>query len=116
MIYTIDLPFPDKCLWPNGRAHWATKARAFRKHKDWAAIALLADRPVKHVDGRVDWDITIHPKTRNVIDADNAIAAMKAYADGIALALHVDDGTFNAPTLTFGEPIKGGRVRINVNT
>jgi hypothetical protein len=39
---------------------------------------------------------------------------LKAYQDGLALALGVDDKQFNAPTLTFGEPIKGGLVRIKI--
>jgi hypothetical protein len=37
---------------------------------------------------------------------------LKAYQDGLALALGVNDSQFNAPSLTFGEPIKGGLVRI----
>jgi hypothetical protein len=58
--------------------------------------------------------VTIHPKTGNVIDRDNAHASLKSYADGIAQALGVDDKLFNTPSLTFGEPIKGGLVRIEV--
>jgi crossover junction endodeoxyribonuclease RusA len=109
----IELPFPAKILWPNGRGHWAAKAKAFKAHKQWAAIAGMIefrDRP--RPTESVTWSVTIHPKTANPIDDDNARASLKAYQDGLALVLGVDDKQFNAPSLTFGEPIKGGLVRI----
>lgn len=111
----MELPFPAKCLWPNGRSHWATKARAFKKAKEFAYYRTRENYPMRVCDAsdkRVNWSVTIHPKTRNVIDDDNARASLKAYQDGLALALGVDDSQFNAPKLTFGEPIKGGLVRI----
>lgn len=113
MTFALELPFPAKCLWPNGRAHWGTKSKAFAKHKHWAYLEMRSKNP-DFPYGRVSWHIFIRPKTKHVIDADNAIASMKAYADGIALALGVDDGTFNAPTVTFVEPTKGGHVVIYV--
>lgn len=110
----IELPFPDKLLWPNGRTRsYMARATAIKKHREWARLATLAAK-LKAPDGRIDWSVTIHPKTRNVIDNDNARASLKAYQDGLAMALGVDDSLFNAPTLTFGEPIKGGLVRIEI--
>ena len=109
----VNLPFPDKALWPNGRPHWAVKARAFRSHKAWAVVAMRAERP-DLVSSRVAVDLTVHPKTRNRIDADNCVSASKAYLDGIAVALGVDDSTFDAPTVTFGEPVKGGLFKVTV--
>jgi len=114
--WKVELPFPAKVLWPNGRGHWSAKSRAFKAHKDWACVALMAARGLSREKptSRVDWSVTIHPKTRNVIDRDNAHASLKAYADGIAQALGVDDKLFNTPSLTFGEPVKGGLVRIEI--
>lgn len=115
------LPFPDKALWPNGRAHWATKSRASKKHKEWGyyGVKAVADKRGLGreivVSGRVDWSVTIHPKTRNAIDRDNALASLKAYQDGMAQALGVNDNQFNTPELTFGEPIKGGQVVIRLH-
>lgn len=57
---------------------------------------------------------TIHPKTANAIDEDNAVAAMKAYQDGIAGALGINDGSLAAPRIIFGSPIKGGAVFVEV--
>jgi crossover junction endodeoxyribonuclease RusA len=111
----IELPFPAKILWPNGRGHWAAKAKAFKLHKTAAFYAarqsfVLGSRSKS--SRLIDWSVTIHPKTAHAIDDDNARASLKAYQDGLALALGVNDSQFNAPSLTFGEPIKGGLVRI----
>lgn len=116
----LSLPFPHKALWPNGRAHWATKSREFKSHKNWAYYALREQLDRRGLGreyappDRVGWSVTIHPKTAHAIDDDNARASLKAYQDGLALALGVDDKQFNAPFLTFGEPIKGGLVRIEI--
>jgi crossover junction endodeoxyribonuclease RusA len=112
----IELPFPAKILWPNGRGHWAAKAKAFKAHKEWAYLAAKDPLWRCYIDTaeRVNWSVTIHPKTAHAIDDDNARASLKAYQDGLAWALGVNDSQFNAPSLTFGEPIKGGLVRIEV--
>lgn len=110
----IQLPFPEKILWPNGRGHWATKSRAFAKHKAWARNAALAALPrcFKHNGTPVRIKYIITPKTRHAIDRDNAVAAMKAYQDGIALALGVDDSLFETPVIEFAEPLKPGGVEV----
>ena len=108
----IELPLPAKILWPNGRGHWAAKAKAFKAHKEWAYIAGMVGHRMAPADARIDWSVIMHPKTAHAIDDDNARASLKAYQDGLALALGVNDSQFNAPSLTFGEPIKGGLVRI----
>ena len=112
----LALPFPDKVLWPNGRGHWSAKSRAFKKHKRWAYIAALAVRPpwVGAYTPPIQLHYRVTPKTAHAIDADNAVAAMKAYQDGIALALGVDDSTFAVPTVTFAAPAKPGRVKITI--
>ncbi len=110
----IELPMPATILWPNGRGHWATKAKAFKAHKQWAYVAAYVPLKERREPGRINWSVTIHPKTAHAIDDDNARASLKAYQDGLALALGVDDKQFNAPLLTFGEPITGGLVRIEI--
>lgn len=113
----IDLPFPAKPLWPNGRAHWAEKARAVKSHREWARIAALASGAnwSGFKDG-VSLAVTVHPKTRHPIDRDNCVASLKSYIDGLADALGVDDRTFNTPSITFAEPIKGGRMTLTVQS
>lgn len=106
----IELPFPAKILWPNGRGHHMAKHRAFQKHKTWAWAALAADRTYAYYGGRVRWSVTFYPKTRNAVDDDNARGSLKAYQDGFAKALGIDDALFEAPTVRFGEPVKGGKI------
>lgn len=112
----IILPFPDKALWPNGRAHWATKHRAFQKHKQWAYNATLARLPrcFKWNGEPIVLKYTITPKakTTRAIDADNAVSAMKAYQDGIALAMKIDDSAFAVPQIAFNKPLGPGGVEI----
>lgn len=109
---SIELPFPAKVLWPNGRGHWAAKARETKKHKEWAFYAAREALAGLHIVEQVNWSATFYPKTRNRIDADNAVASLKAYADGIAAALGVNDALFRAPTIHFAEPVKLGKVVI----
>ena len=112
----IELPFPDKILWPNGRGHHMAKHRAFQKHKLWAYHAMLAHggSAALTVAGRIDWVVTFYPKTRNAIDDDNARASLKAYQDGLAAAIGVNDSVFAAPSVQFGEPVKGGKVVVSI--
>jgi len=113
----LDLPFPAKILWPNGRGHWGEKARAVKSARQaaWAA-ALEAGAKSMPPASAYDIAITVYPKTRNAIDADNCVASLKSYLDGLADALGVDDRTFNTPSITFAEPIKGGRMILTVTS
>ena len=110
----IILPFPGKALWPNGRPHWSTKHRAFQKHKQWAYAATLAKLPRCFTwnGERIKLTYRITPKTAHAIDEDNCVAAMKAYQDGIALALGVDDSAFAVPVIEFAAPKKPGGVEV----
>lgn len=109
----IELPFPPKCLSPNGRAHWGTIATAKKKCRSWAKAATMAAK-VKAPDSEaiyvvVNW----HPKTKHAYDEDNCIAMCKAYFDGVADALGVNDSRFK-PRLVKREPIKHGKVIIEI--
>jgi crossover junction endodeoxyribonuclease RusA len=97
----IVLPFPDKALWPNGRAHWATKSRAFAKHKAWAFNATKAKLPrcFKWNGEPIKLRYVITPKTAQ---------------DGIALALGIDDSAFAVPMIEFAEPRKPGGVEVGL--
>ena len=106
-----EYPYPSRTLSPNGRVHWALLAKAKHTAKEAAfwitREAITNARPY----GPVKLAITFHPKTANLPDLDNAIASFKAYQDGIAQALGVDDSQF-LPTYAIGAPVKGGRVDV----
>jgi hypothetical protein len=96
----IALPYPDKALWPNGRAHYMAKAREAKKHKTWAYNATRA-AAVRLGDSPIPVSLVVYPKrTGPAPDADNCIAAAKSYLDGIADALGINDRHFAAPTVT----------------
>lgn len=94
------------------------KHRAFKKHKEWAYHATLAGLPpcFKWSGEPIRIRYTITPKTANRIDPDNASAAMKAYQDGVAAALAIDDQHFALPEIAFAEPEKPGRVEVEFVT
>lgn len=122
----IELPWPAKILWPNGRGHHMAKHRAFKAHKQWAWAATRAAMrttgiaayeqldPSKTPEPRIRWSATFYPKpnTSRAIDEDNAAASLKAYQDGIAQALGVDDSRFAQPMIRFAEKVRDGRVVI----
>ena len=92
------------------------KHREFQKHKGWAFAATAAAFPpcFKHNGTSLRLYCTVHPKTAHAIDEDNAVSALKAYQDGIALAMKTDDSFFKAPSIEFAAPIKGGRFVIRI--
>lgn len=102
----LQLPFPHKSLWPNGdKAHWRTVADQKKKHKAWAftaALAALGGQKYVATGEQIPVRLTISSKPRGPeCDRDNAVAAMKVYIDGIALAMGVNDRLFEAPTVHF---------------
>lgn len=105
----VDLPFPHKALWPNGRAHWAIKARETKKHRHWARLAALEARnSLITGDGLIPVHIICYPKrTGPAPDKDNISAAAKSMIDGIADALGVNDRNFAAPTVEIAEEREG---------
>lgn len=112
----IELPYPAKILWPNGRGHYMARHREFQKHRQWAQAAGLAylRQFWDAVPDRIHWTVTFYPKTRHPIDDDNARASLKAYQDGLAAAIGVNDNIFSAPTIQWGEPVKGGKVVVEI--
>ena len=109
----VSLPYPHKALWPNGRVHWGEKAREVKKHKRWAYDAMRA-ASFCIADSPIPVHITVHPKrTGPLPDRDNCIAAAKAYLDGIADYLCVNDRHFAAPTVEFA-PERTGQFCITV--
>jgi hypothetical protein len=86
----VELPLPPLPLRPNGRAHWARKAKATKRAREAARLlALAAGRPPRlptHYRLIFHW-----PTPRRRWDDDNCIASCKAYLDGICAALRMDD-------------------------
>lgn len=90
---TLSLPIPHKTLSPNARCHWTTKARHTKTHRNLAKLVTLSalggDTPPTFTGYTLAF---FFPDARRR-DDDNASASCKAYRDGIADALRVDDNT-----------------------
>lgn len=110
----IELPWPHKDLSPNARVCWQVKARVTRKARQdafYAAHEAGADR----ITGEAfSIATTFHPPTRHAYDQDNLIARCKPIYDGIADALGVDDRHFKHQPVTIAEPVKGGKVIVEI--
>ena len=113
-MFTIELPWPDKALSPNSRPHWATKAKATKAAKSTAYVLTRVDIDPKPQWPRVRLQWLFHPKTANAVDKDNIIASCKAYQDGIAVALGIDDSLFDTE-YQIGQVVKGGIVKVTIS-
>lgn len=104
----IELPYPAKILWPNGRGHWGSKGRETKKHRGWAYAATLADATRPAAFSRLV--VTVYPKPRGPLpDRDGVVGAMKAYQDGVADACRINDRELLEPRVQFAERCAEGR-------
>lgn len=110
MIATM--PWPQRILSPNARAHWAQIARAKKALRtEWAWQAKAQGM------GEVACKaLTLHlefvPPDRRARDMDNMLAACKAGLDGLSDVLGVDDSKWKLSLSV--SPQIGGFVRVRV--
>ncbi len=116
----VDLPWPSASLAPNRKAgkHWgATYALQQRAHQDAKVLTRAAAQAQGYQpppEGDVPIILTFCPPDRRRRDRDNALGACKHALDGAAAALGLDDSRFEPVLLRRGEPVKGGRVVLEV--
>lgn len=98
----IVLPFPDKVLSPNVGMGRLEKSRHYKVAKDTAYIhtkrVLGMGYRLRLPEGQertVGVTLIITPPSRRRMDEDNMLARCKAYIDGIAVALGIDDCRFH---------------------
>ena len=111
----LSLPWPDRALSPNGRVNPFVKHKATKAARHTARVLTLQATRMRKPGwsaAAIHWEF--RPKTRHSVDDDNAEGSCKAYRDGIADALGMDDSNFTA-TRSFGEPIKGGCVHVTIS-
>jgi crossover junction endodeoxyribonuclease RusA len=107
----IELPFPSSKLAGHGNGFWFGNAKVVSAHRQWAWTAARAAK-VRAPDHAGDIPIRIvfvPPNNRG--DRTNYPNRMKAYIDGIADALGVNDRRF-VPTYDFRPPQKPGWVTV----
>ena len=110
----IVLPWVDRRLSPNARTHWSVKAKATK------VCRKLAYYETKKTGITIDWDGDIHlwidfyPPDKRSRDDDNLLAAFKAYRDGMADALGVDDKRVRSHPFVRDEVQKGGQIIVKI--
>lgn len=109
---TITLPFPPASLSGHAKGHWRAKAAETKKHREWARLATLSASPTVPDSGDIRVHVRFVPPDRRS-DRGNFPVRMKAYFDGIADGLGVNDRRF-VPSYEFAEPQKPGQVVVTV--
>lgn len=117
-MISVALPWPDRTLHPNGRAHWRPLATAKRKARDYArGLTLSLTTPAQRTElaaaRAVAVTMRFNPPDLSRRDDDGMIAAMKAARDGIADAIGVDDHRWRV-TYVVEHPVEGGRVVVEI--
>lgn len=117
----ITLPLPHKALSPNGRSHWAAKAKQAKNARSSAKLTTLSlfrggvfaqSDDVKH---HITATFYFRDR-RSFSDDDNLIGSLKAYRDGIADALNVDDKSMTWSSVKQMIDKANPRVEIEINT
>lgn len=109
----IVLPWPSPKLSPNARVHWAVKSPVTKAARALACYSTKSAGAAVEGDAAIPMRVTFRAPDRRGRDRDNIIASCKAYMDGIADGLGVNDRRFE-PTYAWGEPVKGGAVVVTL--
>lgn len=108
------LPWPDRRLNPNAREHWAIIASAKKKAKNQAYYLALEAGLGKINADALSVRYVFYPPSRREFDLDNALSSLKAAADGIALAVGIDDSKWAVAVSKAGAIEKGGMVKVEL--
>ena len=119
----IVLPIPHRDVSPNarrGQSKWAAikKSKTVKEHRALAHLVMsqaLMRSQTKAPNGWAGYSLAHYFKTAAFRDDDNADAACKAYRDGIAQALGIDDRGFRKVALsTYAKDAAKPRVEITI--
>lgn len=110
------LPWPSKELSPNTRNHWAKRSKAAKNARRYAFLLAVSHgwRQAQIPNQRLHLWIDFYPPTKRMPDDDNMLSRCKAYRDGLADALGIDDKRFVSHPWVKEESRKGGEVRIRI--
>ena len=114
----ISLSLPHADISPNSRKHWRAKAVKTKEHRARAKLVTQAgilDSVLMELPSTYSLAFFLPDKRKR--DDDNLAASCKAYRDGIADALGIDDHNLrmdSAPTMQLDR--EDPRVEITLNT
>lgn len=105
------LPWPSKDLSPNARVLWRDRSRATKAARQTAVVLAFEPgwRDAWLPEGRLHLRINFYQAPRKVLpDDDNLLLRFKAYRDGIAQVLGIDDNRFVSHPFVHTDRRKGG--------
>ena len=112
-MMSVDLPWPNRTLHPNARAHWATRAKAAKRARRDAAYAAKAAGIRRIEAAALKVTAIFFPPDSRRRDADGMLSSVKSYLDGIADVIGVDDHLWNI-AIRREQPKPLGAVRIEI--
>jgi len=111
---SLDLPWPSRTLHPNARPFWAKKASATKAARFAARAAAKSAGITKIAAECLKVTCIFSPPDNRTRDQDGMLSSCKAYFDGIADVIGVDDSKWLHQAPLWGLPCKGGNVRIQL--
>lgn len=113
-LYLLSLPWPDKLLSQNTRAHWTKKSKATKAARTAAWVEAQKRNVPFMKNARLVF--AFFPPDNRRRDSQNMPAMMKAYIDGIAQAMDCDDRGFRCEFPSrFERVVKGGCVLVEIS-
>lgn len=116
-MIAITLPWPPRTLHPNERPHWAKKAAATKQARasaGWAAKLAGIRLGDPDIPTALKVTAVFNPPDRRPRDMDGLISNIKAYCDGIADVIGIDDSKWEWQAPRREAPVNGGSVRIEL--
>ncbi len=111
------LPWPSKDLSPNARVHWRDRSKATKAARQTAVVLAFEAgwRDAWLPEGRLHLWVNFYQAPRKVLpDDDNLLLRFKAYRDGIAQVLGIDDKRFISHPFVSNERRPGGQVVVRI--
>ena len=110
---SVTFPWPPRELSPNGRTHWAKKAKAAKAYRLVCFYLAKEAKVTAPKEGPINLHIEFVPPDRRQRDLDNMLASTKNLLDGLAQALGVNDKRFTL-ALSVDDGI-GGMVKVRID-
>lgn len=105
MTLSIELSYPEPCLWPNARPDRHAKSDVARQGRNEAYVVTLAaleGRTITAAGLEIPVKVIGYKPAEHGQDKDGFLAACKSRLDGIAQALRLNDVHFD-PRVEWGE-------------
>lgn len=113
-MIVINLPWPPRILHPNERPHWGPKAAATKKARVTGAVCARAAKAPRMTADALSVSVVFSPPDNRPRDDDGLMSNCKAYFDGIADVIGVDDSKWQFKP-TKAAPVKGGNVCVTIS-